>query len=78
MTGKVPRTPFADGSGLFSKAERALQFLGRSERARSDIQIFREVEADGLAPLLMMLADAASTRPSTFSRSQAATDRDQT
>lgn len=45
--------------GLFSKAERALQIAGWSERARNDVEIFRVVEADGLTPLLMVLADAA-------------------
>lgn len=41
--------------GLFSKAERALQIAGWSERARSDIEIFRLVDTEGLTPLLMVL-----------------------
>ena len=44
--------------GLLSKAERALQIAGWSERARNDVEIFRAVDADGLTPLLMVLADA--------------------
>ena len=43
--------------GLFSKAERALQIAGWSERARKDIEIFRLVDAEGLTPLLMVLND---------------------
>jgi hypothetical protein len=41
--------------GLFSKAERALQIAGWSERARNDIEIFRLVDAEGLTPVLMVL-----------------------
>jgi hypothetical protein len=41
--------------GLFSKAERALQIAGWSERARNDIEIFRLVDTEGLTPLLMVL-----------------------
>ena len=41
--------------GLFSKAERALQIAGWSERARSDIEIFGLVDTEGLTPLLMVL-----------------------
>lgn len=48
--------------GLFSKAERALQIAGWSERARSDIEIFRLVDTEGLTPLLMVLN--AGARPS--------------
>ena len=43
--------------GLFSKAERALQIAGWSERARNDIEIFRLVDTEGLTPLLMVLND---------------------
>lgn len=43
--------------GLFSKAERALQIAGWSERARNDLEIFRVVEEQGLTPLLMVLAE---------------------
>jgi hypothetical protein len=50
--------------GLFSKAERALEFAGWSEKAREDIEIFRLVDAEGLTPLLMVLNEpgAASRR----------------
>ena len=41
--------------GLFSKAERALEFAGWSDKAREDIEIFRLVDAEGLTPLLMVL-----------------------
>src|SRR5215813_14375890 len=41
--------------GLFSKAERALEIAGWSERARNDIEIFRLVDTEGLTPLLMVL-----------------------
>jgi hypothetical protein len=47
--------------GLFSKAERALEIAGWSERARNDIEIFRLVDAEGLTPLLMVLNEAAPT-----------------
>jgi hypothetical protein len=41
--------------GLFSKAERALQIAGWSQKAREDVEIFTLVEAEGLTPLLMVL-----------------------
>lgn len=44
--------------GLFSKAERALEIAGWSEKARGDIEIFRVVDSEGLTPLLMVLNDA--------------------
>jgi hypothetical protein len=47
--------------GLFSKAERALEIAGWSERARNDIEIFRLVDAEGLTPLLMVLNEASTT-----------------
>ncbi len=49
--------------GLFSKAEKALQFAGWSERARRDIEIFTIIEEDGLTPLLMVLADTSDDPP---------------
>ena len=49
------RAPPLRTHGLFSKAERALQIAGWSERARSDIEIFRLVDTEGLTPLLMVL-----------------------
>ncbi len=45
--------------GLLSKAERALQIAGWSEKARRDPEIFTIVDADGLTPLLMVLSEAA-------------------
>ncbi len=45
--------------GLFSKAERALQLAGWTERARADIEIFRLVDTEGLTPLLMALNEAS-------------------
>ncbi|MBS0243371.1 MAG: hypothetical protein JSS20_14425 [Proteobacteria bacterium] len=44
--------------GVFSKAERALQFAGWSEPARRDIELFVLEASDGLTPLLMVLSDA--------------------
>ena len=51
--------------GLFSKAERALQIAGWSERARSDLEVFRLVETEGLTPLLMILGGEGSGMGST-------------
>jgi hypothetical protein len=48
--------------GLFSKAERALQIAGWSERARNDIEIFRLVDTEGLTPLLMVLNEPGGHR----------------
>ncbi len=47
--------------GLFSKAERALQIAGWSEKARNDIEIFKLVNSDGLTPLLMVLNQPGDT-----------------
>jgi hypothetical protein len=47
--------------GLFSKAERALQIAGWSEKARSDVEIFKLVNAEGLTPLLMVLNEPGGT-----------------
>ena len=43
--------------GLFSKAERALEFAGWSEVARKDIEVFRLADSEGLTPLLMVLSE---------------------
>ncbi len=51
--------------GLFSKAERALQIAGWSEKARNDIEIFRLVDTDGLTPLLMVLNEPGGSRAGT-------------
>jgi hypothetical protein len=48
--------------GLFSKAERALEFAGWSEKARHDIEVFRLVDAEGLTPLLMVLNEPGGGR----------------
>ena len=50
--------------GLFSKAERALEIAGWSERARRDVEIFRLVDAEGLTPLLMVLNEPGTARGS--------------
>ncbi len=47
--------------GLFSKAERALQIAGWSEKARSDVEIFKLVNSEGLTPLLMVLNEPGGT-----------------
>ncbi len=44
--------------GLFSKAERALEIAGWSEKARNDVEIFKLVDTEGLTPLLMVLNEA--------------------
>ncbi|HEX5958838.1 MAG TPA: hypothetical protein VFY92_09315, partial [Hyphomicrobiaceae bacterium] len=49
--------------GLFSKAERALEFAGWSEAARKDIEVFRLVDSEGLTPLLMVLSEAGGGKP---------------
>jgi hypothetical protein len=59
----IRRTTPLRNHGLFSKAERALQIAGWSERARGDIEIFRIVDTEGLTPLLMVL-NARATPPS--------------
>jgi hypothetical protein len=46
--------------GLFSKAERALEFAEWSETARKDIEVFRLVDSEGLTPLLMVLSEPGS------------------
>jgi hypothetical protein len=43
--------------GLFSKAERALSIAGWSERAKSDVEVFRLADVEGLTPLLDVLTD---------------------
>ncbi len=58
--------------GLFSKAERALQIAGWSEKARSDIEIFKLVDSEGLTPLLMVLNEPGRTRSDAPARSEAA------
>ena len=48
--------------GLFSKAERALQIAGWSEKARNDIEIFKLVDTEGLTPLLMVLNEPGAAK----------------
>ncbi len=43
--------------GLLSKAERALEIAFWSEMARSDVEIFKLVDREGLTPLLAVLND---------------------
>ena len=43
--------------GLFSKAERALDIAGWSERAKSDVEVFRISDVEGLTPLLEILTE---------------------
>jgi hypothetical protein len=49
--------------GLFSKAERALEVAGWSEKARADIEVFRLVDTEGLTPLLMVLNEPGGAKP---------------
>ncbi len=58
--------------GLFSKAERALQIAGWSEKARSDIEIFKLVDSEGLTPLLMVLNEPSRPRGETSAQAEAA------
>ena len=46
--------------GLFSKAERMLQIVGWSESARSDIEVFKLIDTEGLTPLLAALNEVGS------------------
>ena len=46
--------------GLFSKAERALEIAGWSEKARRDVEVFPLEDTEGLTPLLMVLNDAGA------------------
>lgn len=52
--------------GLFSKAERALQFAGWSDEAQDDIEIFVLEDTEGLTPLLAVLSEGkgATSGPS--------------
>lgn len=59
-TGRWADKKAVRNHGLFSKAERALQIAGWSERARDDIEIFKLVDVDGLTPLLMVLNEKSS------------------
>ena len=49
--------------GLFSKAERALEVAGWSERARNDIEVFRLADTEGLTPVLMVLNERGGPAP---------------
>ena len=55
--------------GLFSKAERALDIAGWSERAKSDVEVFRIIDVEGLTPLLDVLTDPPARRPIPSARS---------
>jgi hypothetical protein len=43
--------------GLFSKAERALEIAEWSDSARSDVEVFRLIDREGLTPLLDVLSE---------------------
>jgi hypothetical protein len=45
--------------GLLSKAERALDIAGWSPKAKSDVEVFRLVDTEGLTPLLTVLNRAS-------------------
>jgi hypothetical protein len=49
--------------GLFSKAERALEIAGWSEKARRDIEVFPLENTEGLTPLLMVLNEGGGQPP---------------
>lgn len=62
LFAKPPSLPASeDGSkhvrnhGLLSKAARALDIAGWSEKAQKDVEIFRLVDSEGLTPLLAVL-----------------------
>jgi hypothetical protein len=48
--------------GLFSKAERALAISGWSDRAKSDVEVYKITDVEGLTPLLDVLTDPPSAR----------------
>jgi hypothetical protein len=59
---KPPNAPAGEDSskhvrnhGLLSKAARALDIAGWSEKAQKDVEIFRLVDSEGLTPLLAVL-----------------------
>jgi hypothetical protein len=47
--------------GLLSKAQRALDIAGWSERAQRDTEVFQLVDVEGLTPLLVVLNEASLT-----------------
>lgn len=63
----APEVAAADGDaprqlrnhGLLSKAERALDIAGWSQKAKSDVEVFRLVDTEGLTPLLTVLNKAS-------------------
>jgi hypothetical protein len=61
-----------ENHGLLSKAERALDIAGWSQKAKRDTEIFRIVETDGLTPILQVLDEMtlASTSKSGASDSK--------
>ncbi len=54
--GKIERKQNRN-HGLFSKAERALEVAEWSEQARTDVEIFKLIDREGLTPLLAVLND---------------------
>lgn len=69
---KSPETPVAAdpaddrkkmrNHGLLSKAERALDIANWSDKAKSDVEVFRLVDTEGLTPLLLVLNRASLQR----------------
>jgi hypothetical protein len=67
--GKEGEAPVASNSddpprrmrnhGLLSKAERALDIAGWTTKAKSDVEVFRLVDTEGLTPLLTVLNKAS-------------------
>lgn len=57
-----PRSGGMRNHGLFSKAERALAIAEWSRDAKSDVEIFRIMDVEGLTPLLDVLTDPPSAR----------------
>jgi hypothetical protein len=59
-TGWPPKGggPHVRNHGLLSKAQRALDIAGWSEKAQRDVEIFRLVDSEGLTPLLTLLNEA--------------------
>ncbi len=57
MSAKFEGAPIRN-HGLLSKAQRALDIAGWSDKAKRDVEIFRLVDVEGLTPLLTLLNEA--------------------
>jgi hypothetical protein len=51
-----------ENHGLLSKAERALDIAGWSQKAKTDTEIFRVIDSEGLTPLLAVLNEVTLTK----------------